>query len=322
MTLTDGKLIKLLEKSGKKKSVVEDIDEYNYILSFLFNIYNFNSDLYSVYLITNEGQIYTEFNRYGSFTYDIRKEAWYPKLEKSGNNALVIGPRVTNSTIGSKAEKQVFTLARRIYSYDGRVLGTLILDKTYKSFSNIFSEIEIEKKAQVIIRDRNKTVLYNSARANLKSSSWINSIDDRAGRDSSDNKYSRINVDGKMQLVVVDRSPYTGWDVIMAVPESNLLKNITNIRYVVIILILISILISVIIYFFLSSAVTKPVKKLTGLMKLVETGDFSVSANIHSKDEIGELAKGFNNMISRINLLLKRMVDLEVRKKEFKITAG
>lgn len=46
----------------------------------------------------------------------------------------------------------------------------------------------------------------------------------------------------------------------------------------------------------LSSAITRPLKKITKQAELMKSGDFSQSIKIHSEDEIGQLAETFNGL--------------------------
>ena len=52
--------------------------------------------------------------------------------------------------------------------------------------------------------------------------------------------------------------------------------------------------------YIISQATTRPLRKIVKAMKLVEKGDFSIRQNIRSTDEIGLLAKGFNEMLDEI----------------------
>ncbi len=47
--------------------------------------------------------------------------------------------------------------------------------------------------------------------------------------------------------------------------------------------------------------VNRPMEVLTGTMDRVEKGDLTARANIHSRDELGQLARSFNSMIERID---------------------
>ena len=47
---------------------------------------------------------------------------------------------------------------------------------------------------------------------------------------------------------------------------------------------------------FLANTITKPIKHLANVSRQISEGNFSVEADIHSNDEIGELVKAFNKM--------------------------
>jgi len=56
-------------------------------------------------------------------------------------------------------------------------------------------------------------------------------------------------------------------------------------------------------------------------MESVEEGDLDVHFQYAYRDEIGVLGKGFNNMISNINDLIKRVLDFRLRTKEAELEA-
>ena len=322
MTFSDEELQKILKNTGKAKSVTEQLRDNSYILSFLFNIYILRPDLYSVYLITNNGEIYLEgYSRYINNSYDVKKENWYARLEENPKSMLIVGPRNSAQALRIIDEKLVFTIVRKIISSDGQSLGTIILDTNYETFRNIFIPLETEQKAQIVLLNDKRELVYNSKSYEKKNNDWIDDFRNNYKIDKDGGQFVGININNEKVLAIVDKSAYTDWDIVMAIPESQILKKINSVRDFIIVLILISIGVLIFLYFFVSSAVVMPVKKLTGLMKKVENGDFSVSMSIESDDEIGELSKGFNNMISKINLLLKKTIEFEVRNKESEFKA-
>lgn len=75
------------------------------------------------------------------------------------------------------------------------------------------------------------------------------------------------------------------------------LKQLTWMLFTIILQsLMIGLVIAVIMAFFLSKAITSPIRNLTNGAKLVAAGDFSHKIEIHSKDEIGELTSSFNHM--------------------------
>lgn len=59
---------------------------------------------------------------------------------------------------------------------------------------------------------------------------------------------------------------------------------------------LIGMLIAIILSFFLSKAITSPIRSLTGIAKKISDGDYDESADVSADDEIGILADTINNM--------------------------
>lgn len=68
-----------------------------------------------------------------------------------------------------------------------------------------------------------------------------------------------------------------------------------------------SLLVVIIISVLFSNSIIKPIKVLLGYMEKIKNGDFSVRIKVKSKDEIGELASGFNTMIEDVGNLIKNI---------------
>ncbi|MHC1683532.1 MAG: Cache 3/Cache 2 fusion domain-containing protein [Clostridiaceae bacterium] len=68
---------------------------------------------------------------------------------------------------------------------------------------------------------------------------------------------------------------------------------------------------------FMTNTITNPIKKLKECMEIARSGDLSVRSNINSIDEIGILAKSFDNMLSENQRLLDEAVQYDRLKTEF-----
>lgn len=64
-------------------------------------------------------------------------------------------------------------------------------------------------------------------------------------------------------------------------------------------------------WFFSSSTIAGPVRRLTGIAERIRSGDLEAQATVESKDEIGTLASTFNNMTTKLRQTL-----LQVRKEK------
>jgi methyl-accepting chemotaxis protein len=71
--------------------------------------------------------------------------------------------------------------------------------------------------------------------------------------------------------------------------------------FVTIILIIVGMVVSILLGFFISNTIKKPVTQMVSASKRMADGDLDVNVEIHTKDEIGELARAFNRMTHNIN---------------------
>lgn len=91
-------------------------------------------------------------------------------------------------------------------------------------------------------------------------------------------------------------------DAQKATEESSILLAQTG--TVAIVATLIVILVTIIIAYLLSRSFTHPIARLQKAMALIATGDLSQTINSKSKDELGKLSDGFDNMIIQVRQML------------------
>ncbi len=61
---------------------------------------------------------------------------------------------------------------------------------------------------------------------------------------------------------------------------------------------------------YFSLAISKPIINFINVLNQVESGDFTVSSDIHTKDEIGKMSNAMNSMISKIHALISKIAEL------------
>lgn len=91
-----------------------------------------------------------------------------------------------------------------------------------------------------------------------------------------------------------------------AVDDMARLDNTVNYsNFIIILAIIVGFVFSILIGIFISSIISKPVKKISQAAENLAVGDIDVDISIKSKDEIGVLANAFNNMIESIKNQVK-----------------
>ena len=108
-----------------------------------------------------------------------------------------------------------------------------------------------------------------------------------------------------MQSFPIGKSDQT-WSILIGASESNILKPVHDITRFTIILAVIAVLIGAVVTYFILHFVTKPLVRVTDTLKDISEGEGDLTRSISTKsnDEIGDLAKYFNNTLAKIRHLV------------------
>lgn len=72
---------------------------------------------------------------------------------------------------------------------------------------------------------------------------------------------------------------------------------------------------------FFSRNISGRIGKLNGMMKKVEQGNLEVEIQDTQMDEIGDLSKGFNHMVTELHRLIEEVYESKIRQKKYEMTA-
>jgi sensor histidine kinase YesM len=127
--------------------------------------------------------------------------------------------------------------------------------------------------------------------------------------------------DGVENIVTYSIVNSTGWPIAISIennevsqPVVHLANRTVGIGLAITIFMLIILTVAI-------DYLVKPLLEIAAVTKLVAGGNLSVRANSGYKDEIGELARGFNNMLDKINNLIAKVYQEEDKKREAELKA-
>lgn len=109
--------------------------------------------------------------------------------------------------------------------------------------------------------------------------------------------------------------PIEGQNIIVRVSVPLYQINLINKAFLLytILGILVGIFLTVLISFKISKVITDPIHQLINTSKEIASGNYKKRVNIHSKDEIGQLANTFNEMADKLDETLSGILDKNVR---------
>jgi len=101
----------------------------------------------------------------------------------------------------------------------------------------------------------------------------------------------------------------TTWSIMVGSTEDFILQDVNKMTMFTVILAVVALIASVIIVYFIINTVTKPIVMVTNSLKEIAEGegDLTKTLTVHSNDEIGDLAKYFNQTLGSISALIKRI---------------
>ncbi len=122
------------------------------------------------------------------------------------------------------------------------------------------------------------------------------------------------------ELIVYNTLENSGWKIAGRARVSELMRGAYYIRAVTFALVGACVLCVIILYFFISGALTHPLRDLKEKMKQAESGDLEVRAFSPNRDEVAELCHSFNVMIAKLKELMEKTAreQDELKKAELK----
>ncbi|WP_211748423.1 sensor histidine kinase [Paenibacillus sp. Marseille-Q4541] len=131
--------------------------------------------------------------------------------------------------------------------------------------------------------------------------------------------------DGKKYLLTVQtldsRSSIRGLKVIQMMPIDELFAKVNQMKDVAFILLIASGTVSIAAIYFISLRMTKRLMEFARQIKTMDIEKLTTTIEIRGNDEIGQLSHHFQQMIVRINQLIKEVYQADILKKEFELYA-
>ncbi len=129
---------------------------------------------------------------------------------------------------------------------------------------------------------------------------------------AGDSGSTRIIYDGEPYYVSYASIPLEGesdsWSLITLHKRSAAMSTVSNMLKVAAVIAVVGILTAILVVVYLARKLTRPLVSITGLIQEAADGDFSIQAQVKSRNEVGLLAKSFNIMAGKISGILARII--------------
>jgi two-component system, sensor histidine kinase YesM len=232
---------------------------------------------------------------------------WMKKVMDNPKKLAIYPPH--KQTYFYKSNKEVITIGRNLVNLsdsdslkeNAEVIGTLFINIDTKVFRDLLRSVKLAEDDQIYIFDENDQILFTTNNE-LKEGNLV-------------------SFDHESTIVAEKELPFVNGKVVTSISKTDFIQQITRIQASVMIVIIISLFSLVVISMLISRMFSKPILTIMRHMKKVESGNLDVRVDIKSKDEIGKLAHGFNQMIERLKSFINEAYIAEIKQKQTELNA-
>jgi len=301
--------------ASKDSDSYSDYQRYIAVQNVLSSIADGQTFVSAIVLYDNRHRIYD------SGGIDGVRDVSAPYFERFASAKYGIAWRSTvdsNYYRDNRQEKVVSLFQRFNSQMSGAQLGILQLSVEERYISEQYANVKLGESGQVFIVDGAGDIVSSTDPSFLNTSAR----GEPYYRLLSGEEPGRTFVkNGKRYLVVSRPYPRLNWQIAGIVPIGEITKDKSLLTSRFTALGMLFVLLALAVTPLLSRYAMRPLKVIKQTVKRVQRGDLDVSLELHSRDEIGELAVEFNRMVSRTKSLMEQSVEEEKRRKEFELAA-
>lgn len=305
------------ENLGRSNFSDEQLQLLRRVEGSIYFLNNIKSGANSVYLFDRYGHSYFATKSGGvrsnlKLAYEEWKKLAY---DAHGYPVLVSTQEVSGNLVGSR---YVFTVVREIIDTNLESLGLIAVDANIVVIENIVKDLDKATHGTTVIVDHTGKIVYDSEKKHLAQNMESTELLQRA---SGENGSFHTTIDGEPMLSIYKQSQNTGWKIFITIPEKELMGDAMRIRSFTLVMAVAIIVFALLISMLLTFALTKPLRSLVRLMKVVQTGNLDVTFPVRRRDEVGLVGSAFNRMIVRVKSLIDDVYQAGRRKNEAELEA-
>lgn len=267
----------------------------------------------SFHLIISDEQVLVTSEAYPKYKKVIERRSIQALIKETENQA---GPLLLNNLISGRRPHLAFVEPIN----DNGTVGYLCanIEERYLYY-NYISEMRNDTIKEVMLLDqKNEVITTGDDRQGEVLTKTVKVMEGKfkdSGAGSQD-----VSIDEET-IYFYSRAPFSRCALYLSVDRETVLGDLTELRLYYAGILVISLIVASILASYLARLIYRPVQNLTSTVKHVSEGELSTRAQVISRDEMGDLATEFNQMLNQIELLIKELIEKERLKKDAELEA-
>ena len=265
--------------------------------------------IHSIYMYTKYSE-FDNFSRFKNHSFRFTESEFYKTFEDSPHKSVAWFPAMKDQIF--TGEEMVIPVVFR-FLVVGSVEHVYIVVNLQQSTINKYLKENYGSVDKLFIVDQqgNNIVNYSADESTI-----VNSF---PGELAANEKAvcQAVEYKGEEYLCTFTTIKTNDWKLISVKSKYDLLGNLASLRKYIILILILGVIVSVIITVLLAISITTPINHLVKIMRRADQQDFHVKFQYPYKNEVGNLADGFNYMIGEIDHLISELnVSIEALKEE------
>lgn len=277
------------------------------------------ADIAGIYVVTRNGTLFHWTASGDLVPHPATGGAGWYRAALAADPRVVFLPTAGQEMI-AVATGKVFSLVRALHDrQSGALLGAVRVDLEASALASVVQQVSLGAQGQLLVVTPDGAVVYP-----------IDPLDGTAAlareiashRGTASLGRLTLDVRGAALLATYNRSLQSGWIVAGVVPEDRLLSGANHLRTLILTVAVLCILAGALCATLVVGKLTGPIRQLRGAMRLVEDRvDLDTRIRVHTEDEVGQLAHGFNAMLDEIRRLVDDVLRAQIHEREAELQA-
>jgi two-component system sensor histidine kinase YesM len=196
-------------------------------------------------------------------------------------------------------------------SYNRRIPGVAVIELDYTTLSQVYARTPLEQTRLIVFTEEGDIVFANyntGAIINVRESNLAPLLENYDPRKKS------YVLDGEKVLIALYRSPFNQLTTAACIFQDDLLTEALHVRMQMFYIGAVSTAAAAMTAWFFSRTICRNIQRLQESMLKIREGHMEVRSRISTRDEVGVMSDIFNNMMDRIEALLRNIRETEEQK--------
>lgn len=228
--------------------------------------------------------------------YDVTVRPWYREGLESGEKSAIIDP-----FIDARTKENVIAISKTIKVND-QTLGVIAINITLNEiFEFLYSQEMAFDGEPFIVSNEGVAIAHPT-----KQGEDLTDIPviQRLVNSEQDKGRLEYQLDDAKKLLVYNKMPETDWVIGTAYTEEKIYELATHVRNRLLIITVVVLIVSFFAIRFISTIITRPLNELKVGVERITNGDLTARVHVATKDEAGQLAQLFNQMVEQLRSVI------------------